>query len=94
MSPRTIAAVLIAALLTSTSSYAGDPSNRFEAVAADIVIARPLWLAATVVGTGLFIATLPVAAMSKSVRETGRTLVAKPAQATFTRALGDFSDIE
>jgi hypothetical protein len=46
------------------------------------------------VGTGLFIVTLPVSAMSKSVNKTARILVATPAHATFTRPLGDFSMLE
>jgi uncharacterized MAPEG superfamily protein len=94
MNKRITAAVVTAVLLTSTFSRAGDPSNHFEAVAADVVIARPLWFAATVVGAGLFIVALPVAAMSKSVQKTAKTLVETPAHATFTRALGDFSAIE
>lgn len=94
MNLRTTAAIVTAVLLNSTVSHAGDPSNGFELVAADMVIARPLWLVATVVGTGLFVASLPVAAMSKSVNSTARTLVAKPARATFTRPLGDFSSVD
>jgi len=35
------------------------------------------------------VATLPLALVSKSVKKTANTLVVKPAQATFTRPLGD-----
>jgi hypothetical protein len=94
MSTRLTAAVLTVLFATSTFSHAGDPSDRFEAVVADVIIARPLWLVATVVGAGFFVASLPISATSGSVRRTGRTLVGKPAQATFTRPLGDFSHIE
>lgn len=80
-------------LAASTPSYAADTTQDFEAVVADIVLARPLWLVATVVGTGLFVVTLPASALSRSVDKTARTLVTKPAQATFTRPLGDFSSI-
>ncbi len=79
---------------TTANSFGRDTTSSFEAVAADVVIARPLWLVATVIGTGLFVVTLPVAAMSKTVNETARTLVAKPARATFTRPLGDFSALD
>lgn len=91
-SSRIVAAALLLAL--GTPAFARDTTGDFEAVAADVILARPLWLVATVIGTGLFVVTLPVAAMSKSVEKTGRTLVAKPAHATFTRPLGDFSDID
>jgi hypothetical protein len=96
MTPRSrlVATVLILVLGTAAPASASDASGRFEAVAADVIIARPCWLVATVVGTGLFIVALPVAAMSKSVNKTARTLVGKPAEATFTRPLGDFSTVE
>jgi hypothetical protein len=77
----------------SPRSLGQDTTSNYEAVAVDVVIARPLWLVATLVGTGLFVVSLPVAAMSNSVNKTARTLVAKPAHATFLRPLGDFSTV-
>ena len=91
---RIVAWALMIILVTPARSFGSDQSSSFEAVAADVILARPLWLVATVAGTALFIVTLPVAAMSKSVNKTGRTLVARPAQATFTRPLGDFSTVD
>jgi hypothetical protein len=38
--------------------------------------------------------SLPIAAASRSIRSTANTLVVSPAQATFTRPLGDFSSLE
>lgn len=60
-------------------------------MAADAVIMRPAMFAATVVGSAIFVVTLPVAALSKSVKSTAHALVVVPAQATFTRPLGDFN---
>jgi len=37
---------------------------------------------------------LPIAALSGSVKRTADTLVLFPAQATFTRPLGDFTSLE
>ena len=91
---RIVAWALMIIVGTSARSFGSDNSSSFEAVAADVVLARPLWLVATVAGTALFVVTLPVAAMSKSVNKTARTLVARPAQATFTRPLGDFSTVD
>lgn len=79
--------VLLAAQGPSVRADEVSPEN----VAADILVGRPLCLAATVVGTALFVVALPVALISKSVRQTGRALVVRPAEATFTRDLGDFS---
>jgi hypothetical protein len=64
-----------------------------EAVAADVLVARPACLAATVVGSAVFVLALPFAAMTKSVKKTGRVLVGGPAKATFTRDLGDFTEL-
>jgi hypothetical protein len=63
------------------------------AVVVDAFLARPVCLAATVVGTAFFIISLPIAAISKSVDASRDALVVKPAKATFTRPLGDFSAI-
>ena len=65
-----------------------------DAVAADLLIARPGWLVETVVGAGLFVVSLPFAAASRSVNKTAHTLVVRPARATFRRTPGDFSTIE
>lgn len=54
----------------------------------DLVFARPLLLAGTVIGTTLWVATLPVTVLGGNVKEAGRTLVVGPAKATFTRCLG------
>jgi hypothetical protein len=43
-----------------------------------------------VAGSALFVVCLPFAALSKSVKSTAHALVVAPAQATFTRPLGDF----
>ncbi len=94
MRSRIIAWTLFCIVGSSANVFGRDATSSFESVAVDVVIARPLWLVATVVGAGLFIVSLPVAAMSRSVDKTARTLVARPAQATFTRPLGDFSTLD
>jgi hypothetical protein len=57
--------------------------------AADVLVVRPVCLVATVIGSVVFVVALPAAAISKSVKKTANTLVVKPANATFTRPLGD-----
>lgn len=57
-------------------------------MAADTLLARPLLLVSTVVGTGLFIVSLPFSALGGNVKEAGNTLVATPFKATFVRCLG------
>jgi len=58
------------------------------AMVLDALIARPLLLALTTAGLGLFVVTLPFSALGGTVAETGKTLVAGPAKATFLRCLG------
>jgi hypothetical protein len=58
-------------------------------VAADAIVVRPACLVATAVGSVVFVVALPWAALSKSVKKTADALVVKPANATFTRPMGD-----
>jgi hypothetical protein len=64
-----------------------DPS--FSTMAVDAAIARPLGLCATVVGTALWIVTLPFSALGGNMDEAATQLIVKPARFTFTRPLGE-----
>jgi len=85
-------AILFAAVLALVSvapAYAsGTPDP--AAAAADAVLARPLGFAATVIGSAIFVVSLPVAATSGSIDSAARSLVGRPAEFTFTRPLGNF----
>jgi len=59
----------------------------------DVTLVRPSCFLATVIGSAVFVVALPFAAMSHSVRQTADTLVIGPAQATFTRPVGDFTSL-
>lgn len=54
----------------------------------DALIARPLLLAGTVAGTGLFLVSAPFTLAGGTTGETWETLVVTPASATFARCLG------
>lgn len=58
------------------------------AVAADALIARPVGLALTVVGTLVFLNTLPFSIHSHSVGNAAEGLIIKPGGYTFVRPLG------
>lgn len=58
------------------------------AMGADILIARPLLFAATVLGTGLFVVSLPLSVLGNNVDKASQKLVVVPAKATFFRCLG------
>jgi len=79
-------------LASSPQTHAFDDRS-FEAVAADVIVVRPVSFVATILGSALFLVALPVAAISGSTEQTAEALVLKPARATFTRPLGDLSSL-
>lgn len=94
---RMLFAFLAMALAVSPAAYSADSDKRAEttqhrpsagAMIVDGLVVRPLSLAGTIIGTGLFIATLPFSAAGGNVEEAGERLVAEPARATFGQCLG------
>jgi hypothetical protein len=85
----TTAVCVLAVILCGVGSASALENNGPLAVAADAIVVRPACLVATVVGSAVFVVALPWAAASKSIKKTANTLVVKPANATFTRPMGD-----
>ncbi|MGE4406216.1 multidrug transporter [Pseudomonas sp.] len=78
---------------TVQQNASGDPLYTVEAPKAysmigDLIIARPLLIAATVIGTGVFVVSLPFTALGGNVGEAGQALVVEPGKAAFVRCLG------
>lgn len=87
-----IALVLGAALpSTAVADYAGAPPSA-AAMGVDVLLIRPVSLVATVLGTGLFVVSLPFSLLGGNVDAAASQLVAAPASYTFLRPLGDFED--
>jgi hypothetical protein len=88
-----ITVICVLALLSSTSlpAYASGDTDA-TSVAVDVALARPVSFAMTILGSVLFVVSLPVAAPSGCVDKAAKTLVAGPAKDTFSRPLGDFQD--
>lgn len=59
-----------------------------EQMVLDGLVLRPLSLAATAIGTGIFVVTLPFSLLGGNVDEAGEKLVMEPAGNTFTKCLG------
>jgi hypothetical protein len=91
---RTVALLLTASfLLLNTPGLkadAMDDEHRFTASTVDLLIARPFGLATTLLGTALFLVSLPVTAITKNTQTAADTLVEPPFNFTFRRKLGDF----
>lgn len=59
-----------------------------EEMIIDGLVYRPLYLAGTAIGLGVFIATLPFSILGGNADQAGHTLVVEPARATFGECLG------
>jgi len=58
-------------------------------MAVDILLARPIGIISTVLGTALFIVSLPFSALGGNTKQAYENLIAKPAKYTFKRPLGN-----
>ncbi len=81
-----LALVLLAPQISYSQAVEEDPSAL--AMAGDLVVARPLLLVATVVGSAAYVVSLPFSLAGGNAKEAGKTLVVGPAKATFVRCLG------
>ena len=64
--------------------------RRAELGPLDVVVMRPVGVAATAVGTALFIGTLPFTVVTGTWREPAYRLVYRPMKFTFKRPLGEY----
>lgn len=87
----TVVCVIVIGLCSVNVGHASG-SDPLEVVG-DVALVRPGCFVATVIGSAVFIVALPIAVISGSVKETADTLVVQPAEATFTRPIGDFSTL-
>jgi len=92
-----LASFLMGCASTQPAARAAGAQTEYDPAARDILIeaaVRPLSLATTVAGTGLYVFTWPFAAASGSTKVTGKELVVKPWRATFNRPMGNFEKLE
>jgi hypothetical protein len=82
------------AMPACATAQQNDPvtSDRATDMVVDAVVMRPLGLVATVAGTVLTVVALPFTIPSGSVETSARELILRPADYTFKRPLGDFSE--
>ena len=90
ISRTSLAALMAVLLLVPSVSFAVsiDESPSAGAMVADAVVARPVLLLFTVVGTGLYLVTLPFSWAGGNADEAAEQLVIGPAKSTFVRCLG------
>ncbi|RJQ50472.1 MAG: hypothetical protein C4526_11800 [Nitrospiraceae bacterium] len=73
---------------TSTAVFAKEKPEA-EEIIADLIFLRPLGLISFVFGTSVFIVSLPLAAVTKSTKQTGEVLVKDTFNYTFKRPIGE-----
>lgn len=83
-------AIAVATPATAIDDYANPGPPSAAAMGVDMALVRPFSLAATVLGTGLFVVSLPFSLLGMNVGEAGKRLVVEPGKYTFVRPLGDF----
>ena len=91
-----VAAVLVVSwaaspALAEQKRYQYDSEEYSDAVTmgVDLVVVRPIWFVATVLGTAAFIVSLPFTILGGNTSEAAQKLVVAPAKYTFTRPLGE-----
>ena len=94
MKSKLLIILCLASMLLGNASISRAADDSSIGTITDVILVRPGWFVATAIGTAFFIVALPVAAVSGSVKQTADTLVVAPAQATFTRPLGDYTSLE
>ena len=81
-----LALVLITPQMAYSQGLEEHPTSL--AMAGDLVLARPLLLVATVVGSVFYVVSLPFSLAGGNAAEAGEALVVGPAMSTFVRCLG------
>ena len=77
----------------SQDNVSGDPTYTLEAPPAyammgDLLIARPLLIAGTIIGAAAFVVSLPFSALGGNVEEAADALIGEPGREAFVRCLG------
>jgi hypothetical protein len=90
---RTVIALLCVAFMAVGTPQCPASTTDPGAIAIDVLLVRPFCLLGTICGSAIFVVSLPIAIPSRSVRSAAHALVVKPAQATFTRPLGELEDM-
>ena len=69
-------------------------SGSAEAMVADVIIARPIGLVSTVVGSAVYVVSLPFSLLGGNEPQAREKLVKEPGAFTFKRPLGEFRSLE
>ncbi len=83
-----VAMLLLMSLPQAVVAQTVEESPSAGAMVGDLLIARPLLLATTLLGGAVYLVTLPISVAGGNSVDAADTLLLKPAEATFVRCLG------
>ena len=69
-------------------------SGSAEAMVADVIIARPIGLATTVIGSAVYVVSLPFSLLGGNEKQAREKLMKDPIEFTFKRPLGEFPSLD
>lgn len=81
-------AVCLLAFSSAGHAQAIDEEPSALAMTGDALLVRPALLATTIIGSAVYLVSLPFSALGGNAAEAGEVLVVGPARATFVRCLG------
>lgn len=73
--------------------WIGEPGSG-EAMLVDALVARPIGLVTTVVGSTVYVISLPFSLLGGNEKQARQKLVVEPTEFTFKRPLGEFRSRE
>lgn len=88
----------VSAERSSCAHYSGygywtGESSSGEAMVADVLVARPVGLVTTVVGSVVYVVSLPFSLLGGNEKQVRQKLVVEPIKFTFKRPLGEFKKL-
>lgn len=89
---RSLLCLALAGVVALPVQAAREEEPSAAAMTADVLIARPLGIVATVLGSAVFVVSLPFSAAGGNVEEAADALVMGPVRETFVRCLGCVSE--
>ncbi|QMU61511.1 MAG: hypothetical protein GKR92_07290 [Gammaproteobacteria bacterium] len=101
--------IFICCFVSTTNIHAADSSYKYrsshhgyqfaesgsaEVMVADAIVARPIGLVATVVGSAVYVVSLPFSILGGNEKQAREKLVTEPTAFTFKRPLGKFPSLD
>ena len=88
----TVILIIAALFFLPAIGFSADSEVTSASIAGDTLVMRPLGVVATVLGAAFFVVSLPFSVWGGNVGKSFKATIAKPAEYTFVRGIGDFDE--